>query len=579
MKNKNNKSPFFPRWLLNTFRNKADHESLFGDYEEIYNFYRKKDGRFKAYLWFWMQVIKSIPSFFINSLYWRLTMLKNYLKITLRNILKFKGYSAINILGLAIGMACCILILLWVTDELNKDRFHKNGERIHRVIISEELPGRPTGYWSVTPAPLAEIMKSIHFEVEEYVRIEKINKLVVSVDNQSFREDDFIFADPSLFKVFSFRFINGNPEKALKNPQSIVLTESMAKKYFGDSNPIGKILKIDNKQVLTVSGIVENIQNSSHITAKFIAHINQLKFHNIKLDDWGRYGFYTYLLLKPGANPENLDKKIRGYIKSRNKESKITLHLQHMPRIYLYSFVDFGMYGRGDIRIVILLSLIAFLILIIACMNFINLSTARAANRAKEIGLRKVVGGQRKDLIFQFFGESNILAFIAMLLAILFICFLIPTFNQITGKHLDLESIVKHHILLGILCITLFTGLISGVYPALLLSSFQPVKIFKGLKNTGKRGSRLRKILVVSQFTLSIVMIISTIVIYKQLKYMKKKDLGFNKDQLAYLYVSDNQDSSFLSIKNELNSLPGVLQITAASSPLFGGLPSTSRVE
>lgn len=506
-------------------------------------------------------------------------MLKNYLKITVRNIFKYKGYSTLNILGLAIGMACCFLILFWVTDELNGDKFHKNGDRIYRVIISEELPGRPTGYWSVTPASLAEVMKNNYFEVEEYVRFKKINKVVVTVDNQSFREDDFIFADPSLFSVFSFPFIKGDPELSLKNPQSIVLTEAMAKKYFGDSNPIGKTLKIENKQLLTVSGIVETLPENSHISAKCIAHITQLKIFKIPLDNWGRYEFYTYLLLRPGANSQTLDKKIRGYIQTRSKESKITLHLQPMPRIYLYSFVDFGMSSGGDIRLVILLSVIASLILIIACINFINLSTARAANRTKEIGLRKVVGGQRKDLIFQFFGESNILAFIALLLALLLIDLLLPTFNQITGKQVDLEFILVPQILLGIIGITLFTGVISGIYPALLLSSFHPVKILKGLKTMGKGGPKIRKILVVTQFTLSIVMIICTMVIYQQLQYIKTKDLGFNKEQLAYLYVSNSPESSFLSIKNELTTLPGVLQVTAASTSLHRGLPSTSGVE
>lgn len=506
-------------------------------------------------------------------------MLKNYLKITVRNIIKYKGYSTINILGLAIGMACCFLILFWVTDELRGDKFHKNGNRVYRVIISEELPGRPTGYWSVTPPPLAEIMKNNYFEVEESVRFEKINKVVVTVGNQSFREDDFIFADPSLFTVFTFPFVFGDPKLALKDPQSIVLTQAMAKKYFGETNPIGKTLKLENKQVLTVSGIVETLPENSHISAKCIVHITQLKIFNIPLDDWGRYGFYTYVLLKPGANSQALDKKIRGYIQTRSRDSKITLHLQHMPRIYLYSFVDFGMSSGGDIRLVILLSLIASLILIIACINFINLSTARAANRAKEIGLRKVVGGQRRDLIFQFFGESNILAFISLLLALLLISLLLPTFNQITGKQVDLEFILVPQILLGILGITFFTGVISGIYPALLLSSFHPVRILKGLKTMGKGGPRLRKILVVTQFTLSIVMIISTMVIYQQLQYIKTKDLGFNKEQLAYLYMSNSPDSSFLPIKNELTSLPGVLRFTAASAALYRGLPSTSGVQ
>jgi ABC-type antimicrobial peptide transport system permease subunit len=219
------------------------------------------------------------------------------------------------------------------------------------------------------------------------------------------------------------------------------------------------------------------------------------------------------------------------------------------------------------------------LILIIACINFINLSTARAANRTKEIGLRKVVGAQRRDLIFQFFGESNILAFISLLLALLLISLLLPTFNQMTGKQVDLEFILVPQILLGILGITLFTGVISGIYPALLLSSFHPVRIFKGLKTMGKGGQMLRKILVVTQFTLSIVMIISTMMIYQQLQYIKTKDLGFNKEQLAYLYMSNNQDFSFLALKNELTSLPGVLRITASSDALYRGLPSTSGVQ
>jgi ABC-type antimicrobial peptide transport system permease subunit len=487
-------------------------------------------------------------------------MFINYLKIALRNIKRHKGYSFINIVGLAVGMACCILIFLWVRDELSYDKFHKNVNDIYRVVFADHSTGQTVHSWR-TPPPLAPMMKETFPGIEDSTRLHIRESILVKYQDKSLREAAG-FADAPVFKIFTFNFVKGNPESAFRNPYSVVITETMAQKYFGSQNPLGKRLTIENQFDLNITGVIKKMPHNTLLQFDFLTPFETIKefIGEENLQHWGYCGYHTFLLLKKGTNINEFNKKIASFLNKNNPKLKVQLYLQPLTRIHLYSLG-----GGGAIVYVTIFSLIALSVLLIACINFMNLSTARSTKRAKEIGLRKVVGAKRTHIIRQFFGESILLAIAALLFSLLLVELLLPVFRTLSGKPLTLIKNLSGSLdfLLGLAGIALLTGIISGSYPALYLSSFQPVKVLKG---TVKSGSSLfRKGLVVVQYSLAIILIIGTTVIYNQLDYMKNRDPGFNRDNLVCIKMNKDLTGKYVSFRNELMRNPDVLDVTSTS--------------
>ena len=495
-------------------------------------------------------------------------MFKNYLKIALRNIKRHKGYSFINIVGLAIGMACCILILLWVQDELSYDRFHENADDIYRVIQDINFTDHSTT-WAITQGPLGPSLKEDYSEIINAVRITG-RGLRLTYDEKSY-DEGVGMADGSIFEMFTFPLIKGDPATALSDPFSIILTEEMAAKYFGEEDPIGKIIKADNQWDFQVTGVMKNVPRNSHLQFDFLIPFIFGRELNYTVDRWGNSQFRTYVQLQKGVAGQEVIQKISGHLFEKPTiEKDARLNLQALTWIHLYSNYEYDS-AHGDIMYVTLFSIIAFFILLIACINFMNLATARSGNRAKEVGMRKVAGAHRTDIIKQFYGESILLAFIALLFAVVFVWLLLPVFNNLAAKELSMNLSGNLSILLGLLCIAILTGIISGSYPALFLSAFQPVMVLKGSRLSGSKGSIFRKILVVFQFSLTILLIVCTAGVYNQINYMRNRKLGYDREHMIYFGMRGDMRTQFDAVKNELLQNPNILGVTASSNvPTYG---------
>lgn len=510
-------------------------------------------------------------------------MIKNYLKIAFRNLWRHKVYSFINIMGLTVGITACFLIFLYVRFELSYDKFHTKADRIYRLVCDTKTPTE-TLYESITSAPMAINIKKDFPEVEAAVRLE-ITSFLVRRGDKKFQEERSLYADSTFFEAFDFPLIKGDPKKALTGLFSIVLSETTAKKYFGSEDPMGEtlLLRGDNRAV-TVTGIMKDMPENSHFKADVIVSmITRTQIFNPGRDNqWGNFGMYSYLLLKEGTDPHRLQAKFPAFLKKHNgkeqEESQMfyTLTLEPLKDVYLKSKRESP--DKGSISNVYIFSVIAIFILIIACINFINLTTARASERAKEVGIRKVVGAAKSRLITQFLGESILICLLAFLLAILLCTLLLPQFNQLAGKIIS-EGIFKNsNYLLVLFLLSAAIGLTAGIYPALVLSGFQPITVLKGRFASGKKGVSLRQGLVISQFTVSIILIAGTIVVYKQLHYMRSRDLGFAKDQM--LVMDYYYDRNIQSLKNEVKTIPSVLSVSTSSAiPGMGNNIAYSQIE
>ena len=480
-------------------------------------------------------------------------------KMSLRNIKRRKVFSCLNIMGLALGLACAFLILLWAQDELNTDRFHENYRNIYRI---NTIWHRDTGTIEQTQTPhlLAPALTDAFPEISDTVRMRK-RKLLMQHNDKVFEDNETLFTEPSFFAIFTFPMVKGDSLTTLSESYSLVLTEKMASKYFGSGDPIGKTVLIENTHPFRVTGVIKNPPGNSSIKFDFLLPYQTLENFGENLA-WGNFIINTYTLLRAGADIHDSEQRLTEFINTQPDITDTQVKLDALKRHHLYS-VD----GEGDIRYVYLFTLIALFILIIACINFMNLSTAQAAGRAKEIGLRKVVGADRVQLISQFLGESFILSFIAFILALSIAVSFLPFFNKLSGKSLILFGGGNLNILLWFCVITFITGILSGSYPALYLSSFKPVRIFRGAFKSSVSGLKFRQMLVVFQFSISILMIICTMIISKQIHYMQNKKLGLEKQNLVYFRVR-NEDirSKYNSLKAELLKNPNITAVTIASS-------------
>jgi len=567
------KPPQIASWMLSHMRDYDMKYSSIGDFEEFYNNKRKADGIFKAYFWYWSQVFYSLPSYILFLLKWRIIMFRNYLKISLRNLRKFKGFSFINISGLAIGISSCILMLLWVQDELSYDNFHENGNRIYRVISNISTSGQITKS-ARTPNPLGPVLKDEYPEITQFVRFQGFEGWMIKYNDMVFINDLIATADPSFLEIFTFSFIKGDPETALNEQYSLVVTEDFAGKYFGDEEPIGKVVKIENSD-FKVTALIENIPQNSHIQFDLLFPIENMngRWHR-DFTDWKTVLYYTYITLEKESNATEVGDKISGVVNKHLPESNAQISLQPLKDVHLHSGnlqMDLDNANKGNMNYVYIFSFTAFCIFLIACINYMNLSTARSSKRAKEVGMRKVTGARKKDIILQFFGESILLSFIALASALILTFFFLPVFNSLSGKELALDFSNNMQIVLWLIIITLITGLLSGSYPALYLSSFRPVNVLKGpsLKRSGYR-SPLRIILVVIQFTFTIILIIGTGIIYNQLNYISSRDLGYEKDYILYFPALRGAfERDFDTVKNDLERYPDILNVTRSMPPSF----------
>ena len=492
-------------------------------------------------------------------------MLKNYLKIALRNIKKHRGYSLINIGGLAFGMACGILILLWVQDEMSFDKFHNNSDDLY-IIGTQDRSANDTRQSAGTPPALGPVLKAEYPEILNATRfVNGYANMVISYGDKRFNE--YVrAADPSVLEMFTFPLVQGDPNTALLNPHSMIITERMGEKYFGNEDPIGKVLTIDNKYDFTVMGILQNMPHNSTLTFDFLVPIPFFKeYWGLDLNKWSNFAYTTYVQLQKGVSLEEVNRKIEGRI-IRGGESKAEPFIVHFDRLYLHGLGS----GGGRIMTIRLFALIALFVLLIACINFMNLTTARSRNRAREIGMRKVTGAYKKDIIRQFYGESILLSFISLIFAVILVALLLPVFNQLSAKELTLDFFCNPTFILSLVGIALFTGLIAGCYPALFMSAFQPIKVLQGSMVTGSKGSRFRKILVVIQFVISIFLIIGTTVIYRQLNYMRNIDLGFNKENLIYIRLNSTLKPNCEAAKQELLQNPNISNISLVSFTPIG---------
>ena len=543
-----------------------------GDIEEEYKLIRESRGHIRAGFWYWEQILVAILQHISLTFYWRLAMLWNYLKIAVRNLKKQKGYSIINISGLAIGMACCMLILLWVQDELSYDRFHENLDNIYRVVCKRQNENN-IYLFAVTPAPIAAAIKRDFPEIEKATMLGFQGGFTVKCGNEVFRESRYRFVDTDFFEIFSFRFVQGGPETVFSNPYSVVLSEEMVDKYFSNQDPIGKTLTIDGQFDVTVTGVIQNKPKNSTLHYNFLSPFQILMKEHAEPgdeEDWNQHAHSTFVKLSPNTSIQTINEKICNYKKDIiDPESDITYFLQPFDRIHLHSsHISDGFSGKGNIQYIYLFSVLAILILMIACINFINLMTARSTGRAKEVGLRKVVGAFRSNIIRQFYGETVFLALLAFLLAILLVYMALPEFNSIARKELSFAVMGNLKILAGMAGIVILTGIVSGSYPAVYISAFQPVTILKGSNRSSSKGFWLRKILVVSQFTLSIILIIAATVLSKQLHYIRNKDLGYNRNQLISIPMPASIIDRFEIIKAEVQRIPDIVNVAGSSSPI-----------
>ena len=551
-------------------------ENLMGDFEEMFDRISSKSGTSRALLWYVFQILKLVPSYFRNYIYWSLTMLRNYLKIAVRNIKKSKAYSFINILGLAIGMACCILILFYVQDELSYDRFHENADRIFRVVDSGDAPGGMSFDLALTSAPFAPTMKADFPEVKDSVRLYRRRRMLANGERKYY-EDNLFYADKSLFNIFTLPLVKGGPETALQSPLTVVLSQSTALKYFGNNEAIDKTLSIDNQDFL-VTGIMKDMPKNSHFIADLFVSFKTLEqipiFQNNYIQNWVRHEFYTYVLLKDADSAKELESKLPAFIdKYAAQEVKeilggtISSSLQPLKSIHLHSHRQVEISPNSDIKYVYIFSFIAFIILLIACVNFMNLATARSAKRSMEVGLRKVVGASRTQLVRQFLGESLMFTCFALMFAVVIVSVALPSFNSLTGKEIDISYLNNPLLLGGLVLILIFVGLTSGSYPAFFISRYQPAVVLKGAKSTPSKKSFLRRGLVVLQFSISIILIISTSVVLNQLDFLRNKKLGFNKDHVVVVPITANSfRKNSESVKEIFMQNPNIINASVAHS-------------
>jgi len=505
-------------------------------------------------------------------------MFTNIFKVAIRNLFKNFGYTIINVLGLAIGLACSILIFLYVNNELTYDRFHEKSERIYRVWITGNMPGTEMRDVHTAP-PMAQALLQDYPEVENVTRLGQFRGWIVRKGDRTFHETEreFIFADSSFFDVFDFKLLRGDPSTCLRDPRSVILSERYARKYFGNEDPMGKNLRIErDTNFWTVTGIIENAPPNSHIPYEMIGAMSYVGLS--RSENWVNNNVLTYFTLSEGADADALEERlyemvvkyvgplVEGFMGISLEQFEEAGHsygyrIQKMTDIHLRSDLNGEMKEGGNIQYVYIFLVVAILILIIACINFMNLATARSTTRAREVGIRKVVGSTRTMLISQFNTESVFLTLISMFFAVIMVYLLLPGYNNLIRLDLDFDIFSNGLIIPLLILFAIFVGLLAGIYPALVLASFKPVSVFKAKTQTGSRKNLLRSLLIVMQFTVSIVILLGTITVNRQLNYMQKKDPGFGKEKVLVLHRSDALQGKIDAFKQDISQNANIISV------------------
>jgi len=500
-------------------------------------------------------------------------MIKNLLLIALRNLKKDFWYSLLNILGLTIGITFSLFLIFYVKDELSYDKHHKNSDRIFRIVSYIQEKDKNTD-WTLTQLPLGPTLQKDYPEVEQQVRFMGRERTLFRNGTKEFYETKAYYVDSTIFKVFTHKFVEGNAATALNAPFDIVISKTLAKKYFGNTSAVGKTLK-SVYDTYNVTGVIEDVPQNSHIRYDMLISISTaIRNFPVGPESWGNFNYFTYVLLKPGTRAQAFNKKLddvyKKYGEKLFQQFQVSMQygLQPIRDIHLHSKLQLEPEELGNMSYIWIFSSVAFFMLLIACINYMNLTTARSARRAKEIGIRKVTGSSRKQLVAQFLGESFLTSLLAVLFSILLMLLLLPMFNGISGKTFSMRNMIEPSNLLLLGSIIIFTGLIAGSYPAFYLSAFKPVGILKGALSKASGNIGLRRTLVVLQFSISMVMLICTWVVYSQLKYLRKKDLGFDKDRVMTVTVNTGQDETgkIYAMNNEFRSVTGVQAVGAANS-------------
>lgn len=587
MKHKEHTPPKLAGWLLKLISKGDEHFSMLGDFDEEFDEIAATRGPRYARRWYRRHLLRSLPLIIKTSFLWKLTMIKNYFKIASRNLLKHKAFSIINVFGLAAGLACSTIIILYVFNELTYDTFHPDAHRIYRVDTNWKSV---SGEYRATrsPGPLAPALKRDFPQIEEAARVippyENSSHVFVAYQEKKFFEKRIFFADPAIFRVLHIPFLTGSPATAINRPYTIVLTESMAKKYFGEQNPVGKLLRIEfdydtgsvNIEDFEITGVIKDSPANTHLKYDMLVSMVTLLKNRQKLDeDWMRPPInYTYIKLKPGTNTADFEKQIQalttGYTSAYEKRIGRKLafyryHLQPVAAIHMHSQNFLEPEPTGNWYYIYIYGMVALLILIIGAMNFMNLSAVLSSTRAKEVGLRKVVGAKRGDLVWQFLGESFLITFIAFLCGLILISLLLPLFNRMAGTHLSLFGLQQPVVLLFLILLLLLVGIGAGCYPAFFITTFKPVTILSGKTAPGVKGSGMQKFLVIGQFAISIFLVICTITVFQQLDFMKGRALGFDRHQKLILPIKSNLISFRRNYEAIKSDFKGHVTITGAA--------------
>ncbi len=576
-KTRNQVSP--PKWMEKIFNWYCDTdvaEEIQGDLYERFQSHAKKSGLKAARRKYFLNMLKFISMHTLrrrsNKKYNNpMIMYSNYVKVTLRNLSKNLSYTVINIAGLSIGLLCFILIFTYVKHELSFDKFHENQSRIYRIPMTwlfgeTEFP-TPAATTIAGPLVTTEIPGA-----EKFVRFTSPRNTLVKTGASIFEEKGFLYADSTLFDIFSFEMLEGNPATALIDPNSVVLSRQMAIKYFGSdwqrSVVTGQSLDINNGKNFRISGVMEDLPDNSHIQFDFVASFSSLPESN-KEPGWDNSGYYTYVMFSSAVSLDELKEQLSITVEKKfGKDFPVALDAEALQDIYLYSKYGSGWGNEADIDYVYIFSAIASLILIIACINYMNLITAKSIERAKEVGLRKVLGANRGQLFAQFMSETFIITMIALIIGYAGAQLLIPFFNNLSGKVLDAHYLLEGKTLLMVLGLGLMVSLMAGIYPAIILSGYIPIKVLKGKFMNSGSGTILRKTLIVFQFAVSMLLICGTLVIYQQLNYIQDKRLGYEKDNVIIIRLDNDAKKNLDVIKNEIASLRDVKGVTAVNEPI-----------
>lgn len=513
-------------------------------------------------------------------------MIRNYIKTAYRSLLKNKAFTAINVFGLALGLTACLLIVLYVADELSFDRYNTKADRIYRVNEDLKLGNNAVKY-ALAMAPLAQTLKSDFPDVENVARLKNANSWHIKKGSEKILEPNVAFADQALFDVFTLPMVDGNPATALKEPNCMVITATMAKKYFNTTQAVGSTLTIDDNSIYKVTGVIEDMPKTSHFNFNFL--VSMATYPDSRSTQWLRSDYNTYVLLKKGADPKRLEaafpQLLRKYSSGEMQRelhvsiadfekggSYFRMNLIPLTDIHLHSNIVGELSGNSSVQYIYIFSIIAIFILFIACVNFMNLSTARSSNRAREVGVRKVLGSSRNALIAQFLTESVLITLIATIIALLATIILLPAFNQLAGKEISITLSILAWLVPVSVILVLIIGFLAGSYPAFFLSAFQPADVLKGKIAGGFKGGFLRSFLVVFQFSISIFLIIGTIVIYNQLNYIQTRNLGYDRKQVLIIKNTFQLDKQVQTFKQQVKQLQGVSNAT-----ITGFLPTTSN--